>query len=453
MKLNNTVLTLALLGALVIAALAGGLLPEGSPVHADDPGFDDTSDPITRDVPENTPPGVNIGAPISATDADEGTLEYGNTLTYSLDGDDAGSFDIDSSTGQLITKAALDREAEQSYSVTVTVDDGETRTTACTACTRDVMIAVMDVDEPPAAPIPPTVVSGEDDDQTSEDESTTSLKVVWHPPQNTGRPNIGDYNVEYKRSISNAFLDSTETPTGVTLAVTGTTATITGLEVDASYDVRVRAKNNDGDGPWSFVGTGSTNKEGNSAPSFLQADPHEENVPENSQAGQNVGVAVTADDANARTLRYEFKGRDAGLFDFNSSSGQIRTKRGVTYNHEDPACGYVDTRSPTACTYFVTVVAFDGAGGSDAISVWYPSQRSDPSTHPLRPSPTVRRRTANLRTSLDVSWSEPANTGPVITAYTVEYRRKGSTIDFSTSGVPDTITGHLHHDFRHRLGK
>ena len=63
-------------------------------------------------MPENTPPGVNIGDPISATDADESgegnALEFGNTLTYSLEGTDAASFDIDPSTGQLITKAPLD---------------------------------------------------------------------------------------------------------------------------------------------------------------------------------------------------------------------------------------------------------------------------------------------------------------------------------------------------------
>ena len=38
---------------------------------------------------ENTPPGVNIGGPISATDVDEATEEYGDTLTYSLGGTDA----------------------------------------------------------------------------------------------------------------------------------------------------------------------------------------------------------------------------------------------------------------------------------------------------------------------------------------------------------------------------
>ena len=156
MKQNNTLATLALLSALAIAALLGVLIPSDSAVHAADPAF--VSGAGSREIPENTPAGVNIGAPISATDADEGTDEYGETLTYSLGGTDAASFDIDSSTGQLITKAPLDAETDNSYEVTVTVDDGETRDTPLTPQT--VAISVTDVDEPPAAPAPPTVVSG-----------------------------------------------------------------------------------------------------------------------------------------------------------------------------------------------------------------------------------------------------------------------------------------------------
>ena len=155
-------------------------------------------------MPENTPPGVNIGNPISATDADEDDLEYGNTLTYSLQGTDAASFDIDPSTGQLITKAPLDHEATggTSHSVTVTVDDGEN------SVDQTVTITVTDVDEPPAAPLPPTVVSGEDDDLTTDpEESTTSLKVVWHAPANTGEPITG-YEVEYKESTATSFSSS-----------------------------------------------------------------------------------------------------------------------------------------------------------------------------------------------------------------------------------------------------
>ena len=126
----------------------GVLLPSDNVVHAVDPEFDTDPAPGTRSVFENTPPGVNIGDPISATDMDEDDLEFGNTLTYSLGGDDAALFDIDPSTGQLITKAPLDHEDVDSHSVTVTVDDGEDRQTPRT---QNVMITVTNVDEPPAS--------------------------------------------------------------------------------------------------------------------------------------------------------------------------------------------------------------------------------------------------------------------------------------------------------------
>ena len=70
--------------------------------------------------------------PVSATDLDEtgaDAIEFGNTLTYKLGGNDAASFDIElDRTGQLITKAPLDFEADPSYSVIVTVDCTAKRT-------------------------------------------------------------------------------------------------------------------------------------------------------------------------------------------------------------------------------------------------------------------------------------------------------------------------------------
>ena len=76
------------------------------------------ADTAYRRVAENTAAGENIGAPVAATDADEG-----DTLAYMLGGADADSFSIDASTGQLMTKAELDYETKSSYTVEVTVTD------------------------------------------------------------------------------------------------------------------------------------------------------------------------------------------------------------------------------------------------------------------------------------------------------------------------------------------
>ena len=73
---------------------------------------------MTRSVAENTAAGMAIGDPVAATDED------GDALTYTLGGDDADSFTIDS-TGQLMTSAALDYETKMSYTVTVSASSGK----------------------------------------------------------------------------------------------------------------------------------------------------------------------------------------------------------------------------------------------------------------------------------------------------------------------------------------
>ncbi len=101
----------------------------------------------TRSIAENTATGQEIGTAVSATDAEN------DTLTYTLSGTDASAFDIDSTTGQLKTKSALDYETKSSYTVTVTVSDGSLTGTIT------VTINITDIDEvvePPITPDPPT---------------------------------------------------------------------------------------------------------------------------------------------------------------------------------------------------------------------------------------------------------------------------------------------------------
>ena len=98
------------------------------------PAFADAT--ATRSVAENTPAGIDIGSPITATDPE------GDTLIYTLGGTDAASFSIVAATGQLQTKAALDFETKSTYTVTITATDtgGLTGEIAVT-------ITVTDVDE------------------------------------------------------------------------------------------------------------------------------------------------------------------------------------------------------------------------------------------------------------------------------------------------------------------
>ena len=73
----------------------------------------------TRSVGEHTMPGTNIGSPLTAVDPD------GDPLTYTLGGTHADLFDLDESSGQLLTKAALDYETNNNYTVTIDVGDNK----------------------------------------------------------------------------------------------------------------------------------------------------------------------------------------------------------------------------------------------------------------------------------------------------------------------------------------
>ena len=411
MRHNTPVTTMAAALALALALLMGVLLPSDSLVHAADPEFDTGGG--ARSVPENTPPGVNIGDPISATDDDEDgegndDIEFGDTLTYSLGGDDAASFDIDPSTGQLITKAPLDAETKATYTVEVTVKDSEGNSPT----PQTVTITVDGVAERPGALAPPTVVSTD----TAGDDY--ELKVIWYAPDDTGDGNIS-YNVEYKKTTEPTFGNAN-------VAITDTTATITDLEADTSYQVRVRATNSAGDGPWSLSSVGSTNKEDNGLPTFAETDPVTRTMLENAEPGLVVGAPVSATDTdNVLPLTYRLHGPDANSFDLQASTGQIRTKRGVVYDAE------------TNPTLNVTVTVSDGQGGSDAraVAITVVNVPEAPSA-PARP--TVRATSGSSR-SLDVTWSEPDNMGPDITSYEVRYRKSGSDDQFRTV-TPDPTT-------------
>ena len=130
-----------------------------------------------RSVAENTPSGQPIGSPISATDED------GDTLTYSLSGDDAGSFSIGATNGQLKTKAALNHEAKDEYSVRVLASDGSL------SAGIGVKVTVTDVTERPGAPGAPKVSAN----------GQTGLTVDWSAPSNTGPP-ITSYGMQYRKS-------------------------------------------------------------------------------------------------------------------------------------------------------------------------------------------------------------------------------------------------------------
>ncbi len=374
----------------------------------------------SRSIPENTPAGRNIGAPVRATDDD------GDTLTYSMEGTDADSFNIDASTGQIKTKSALNYEETSSYAVTVKAED------VFGAGTIAMTITVTDQNEVPSAPEKPTVTSVTDDQSTGGvDESTTQLSVSWPAPDNMG-PLITGYELQYRVRNSGSF---TPVSDSVNMQNSTITVKITGLTEHTQYEVQVRATNDEGTGSYSASGIGYTNTAGNDLPSF-GAQSATRTIPENTPEDTNVGSPITATDGGSDNdpLTYSMEGTDADSFNINSSNGQTTTKTGVTYNYEAKP------------SHSLIVKVEDSEGGSSTIAVTI-SLVDDTTEEPEMPSaPTVTTNTDDLMTSdldeatssLNVSWDEPANTGPDINAYQVQYNIKDSSDAFVTVTCEET---------------
>ena len=352
-----------------------------------------TTRSFTETVGDATEAGArDVGAVVTATDAD------GDTLTYSLEGTDAAKFTVNSSSGQLRTRAGerYDREAKASYAVRVKADDSNSGTD-----TVAVTITVNNAVEKPLAPVAPTVAA------TS--GITTSLDVRWTAPDNAGRPAITGYKLQYRQGSSGGWTDHAHSGTG-------TTATIAGLAEATAYEVQVRALNADGDGAWSASGTGTTGSASNNAPAFSSnttSRSFTETVGDAVAAASNVGAVVTATDADGDTLTYSLEGTDAAKFTVNSSSGQLRTRAGERYDREAKA------------SYAVRVKADDGMGGADTVAVTI--TLADAVEIPLAPGMPAVSATSGSTTSLDVRWRAPGNAGrPAITGYKLQYRQGGS---------------------------
>ena len=181
----------------------------------------------TREVPENSAADTDVGDAVTAMDDD------GDTLEYTLEGTDASSFDIVSTSGQIQTKSRVTYNYEatkNSYSVAVKASDGTA------SATIDVTINLTDEDEQPDTPAKPRLaaVSGSD----------TSLAARWTKPGRNGGPDISGYNVEYREGTSGDWETFTHGGTGVT-------RTITGLTASTSYQVRVQALNGETPSDWS----------------------------------------------------------------------------------------------------------------------------------------------------------------------------------------------------------
>ena len=393
------------------------------------PAFDANA-PAAQTVAENTAAGTAIGSPYTATDPDDG-----ETLTYGLEGTDAASFDIDTSAGQIKTKADLDHEGKETYSVTVTVSDG--RDDAGTAedppvvdARLDVTITVTDEDDPGKITLSSQQPSSgnevtatlEDDDEIKSDVDITWL---WEKSADKTDPNSW---TTIEAATTNSYIPQEEDE-GNHLRVTAT------YEDELGPD-KTAQKVSDSE----VLEIEATNK----LPAFdLDSDAATLTVRENTQAGENIGDPFTATDADDSALTYSLSGTDASSFDIVSTSGQIQTKEVLDYENAN-----------SKTTYDVTVQVTDSNdpwGNADAVvddTIEVTINVTDMIVPAVPGQPAVNA-TSGAAAGLSVSWTaiDPTDDAPV-DGYDVQYRVKDANppaewtdTDVTVTGASATITG------------
>ena len=142
------------------------------------PTFDDGSS-TTRALPENSGAGVDVtGGVVAATDSDSS-----DTLSYSLTGADADSFEIDSN-GQISTRIGVTHDFDfdgpkPSYSVNVNVSDGKNAAGGADS-TIDATIAVtINLTNVNEAPDITTVTTTHTDFDVAENTATTAVIAAY----------------------------------------------------------------------------------------------------------------------------------------------------------------------------------------------------------------------------------------------------------------------------------
>ena len=283
------------------------------------PDFGDAT--ATRSVNENSAANTNVGAAVTATDA-----ESPSDLTYTLSG--STLFAIVGTSGQIrvATGAALDHEADDEHTVTVTATDP-----GALSDTITVTIQVADVNEPP--------VAAPDTASTSEDTAITFGVLA------------NDSDPETAPADLTVSIGSTR-PANGTVTLNATTKEFT-YTPNANFH---------GADSFTYVLSDGTNRvtgtvnvlvaSVNDLPAF-DAATATRTTAENAAVGARVGSALVARDRDHSSLTYALRGTSA--FAINSTTGQITVATGL--DHE------------TTPSYTATVTARDGAGATATIEV------------------------------------------------------------------------------------
>ncbi|NGZ05238.1 MAG: tandem-95 repeat protein, partial [Magnetococcales bacterium] len=307
--------------------------------------------PVSGSVVENDPE-TTVVYTASASDPD-----VGDSLTFSLGGEDAGAFSIDESTGEVRLLASADYETKPSYAIDVIVTDSGGLTD-----TQAVSITVTDVNETPANQAP-TVTSPVSGSVAENDPETTVVYTA-----SASDPDVGDsLTFTLGGTDAGAFLIDESTGEVRLLAPAD-------YETKPSYAIEVIVT--DGGGltdtqAVSITVTDVNETPGNQAPTVTS--PVSGSVAENDPVTTVVYTASASDPNVGDSLTFSLGGDDAGAFSIDESTGEVRLLASADYE--------------TKPSYAIEVIVTDGGGLTDtqAVSITV----TDVNETPANQAPTI----------------------------------------------------------------
>ena len=286
----------------------------------------DANAPTGLNVVENTAAGEDIGSRVTATDPD-----VGDTLTYSLDTDDGAAFEIDTTNGQIMTKDVLDREAKDTYTVTVSVTDGKDAAGSADNTaddTRTVTIIVGNEVEPPTFDEEP--LPGQSNVTRTVPENTPAGRPIGDPVSATSEDGVTlTYSLDDQDGASFDIDSNGQIKTKADLDYEDRSSYFVTVSVtdgqDAMGNTETTATEDDS------IGVTINVTDVNEKPVFADDAPISQTVVENTAADTNIGIAYTATDDDEDTLTYSLGGTDAGSFAIDDLTGQLKTKAHLDY--------------------------------------------------------------------------------------------------------------------------
>ena len=292
----------------------------------DDPVFSDGADggnTYTRSVAENTAAGQVIGDQVSATDPNS------RPIIYSLAGPDARSFAVNSSTGQLRTRAPLDYETRNSYTVWVRASNG---TAAAHAI---VTIEVENVEEPGTLTLP----SAQPRVRVPFTATLTDLDgAVWGESWQWQRSDSQDSGYTDIPGTNSATYTPTDEDVGKYLKAIVSYTDNAGSERDKLEKSTTRPVRGGANRP----------------PEFHSATTSE-TVNENTPSGEDIGSPFTADDPDRDTVTYSLGGTHGSSFTIDRSTGQLQTRSALNYEARNSYTVVVTARDPSNASASITV--------------------------------------------------------------------------------------------------